>query len=350
MRNRNLRRSWDMADIPKRSCLKSRVEKQDAKAKAVTLAQAFEDFLEARKSLKPRTVSDYSRAMTKYFGDWLNKPLTQITKDMVERRHSKLGKAHGAAQANQAMRTLRAIFNFAAGKYEDARGRSLIPENPVKRLSQTRAWYRVEHRRTVIKPHELSSWYGAVMVLNSDWATSKAEVVRDYLLLLLFTGLRRTECATLRWEDVDLEGKTLTVIDTKNREPHTLPLSDFLYDLLSRRLEQSDSDHVFPGSGRTGHIVEPRRHMERVAEQSGVSFTLHDLRRTFITAAERLDIPAYALKRLLNHKIGNDVTAGYIVADVERLRKPMQIITNYFLSAMEVKPESPVIEFGVKQL
>lgn len=61
------------------------------------------------------------------------------------------------------------------------------------------------------------------------------------------------------------------------------------------------------------------------------NFTLHDLRRPFITIAESLDIPSYALKRLVNHKMANDVTAGYIVAGVERLRQPMQNITDYIL-------------------
>ena len=70
----------------------------------------------------------------------------------------------------------------------------------------------------------------------------------------------------------------------------------------------------------------------RVAERSRVPFTLDDLRRTFITIAESLDIPAYALKRLLNHKDPNDVTEGYIVSDVNRLREPMQRITDFFKS------------------
>jgi len=60
---------------------------------------------------------------------------------------------------------------------------------------------------------------------------------------------------------------------------------------------------------------------------SGVSFTLHDLCRTYITIAESIDISAYALKRLVNHKMTNDVTGGYIVSDVERLRKPMEQIS-----------------------
>ena len=75
---------------------------------------------------------------------------------------------------------------------------------------------------------------------------------------------------------------------------------------------------------------------------SGVTFTLHDLRRTFITAAERLDIPAYALKRLINHKDPNDVTEGYIIFDVERLRVPMQKITDFFMDQFG-KEETDVV-------
>ena len=71
--------------------------------------------------------------------------------------------------------------------------------------------------------------------------------------------------------------------------------------------------------------------------ETGIYFTCHCLRRTFITIAESLDIPAYALKRLLNHKMNNDITAGYIIADVERLRRPMQQITDYLLKYMEVQ-------------
>ena len=53
---------------------------------------------------------------------------------------------------------------------------------------------------------------------------------------------------------------------------------------------------------------------------------MHDLRRTFITVAESLDIPHYALKRLLNHRADSDVTGGYIVINAERLRDPVERI------------------------
>lgn len=74
------------------------------------------------------------------------------------------------------------------------------------------------------------------------------------------------------------------------------------------------------------------------------------LRRTFITIAESLDIPVYALKRLLNHKMTQDVTAGYIIMDVERLRKPMQQITDCLLKVAQVKKRAEVIELNGQKL
>jgi integrase len=232
------------------------------------------------------------------------------------------------------MRFLRAIFNFAAGEYEDGKGKSLVLENPVKQLSHTRAWYRIERRQTVIKAHELPAWYDALTQVKDERSTGKSSTLRDYFLLIIFTGLRREEAARLTWNQVDLKAKTLTITDTKNHLPHALPLSDFLFDLLISRKNHAVSDYVFPGNGRAGYIVEPRKVMRKIIEMSWVSFTLHDLRRTFITVAEGLDISAYALKRLLNHKMNHDVTAGYIVMDVERLREPMQMISQHLLKLM----------------
>jgi integrase len=77
--------------------------------------------------------------------------------------------------------------------------------------------------------------------------------------------------------------------------------------------------------------VETKKFLLRVSAGSGVSFTLHDLRRTFITIAESLDVPYYALKRLLNHRANSDVTGGYIVVDAERLRGPVQRVADRIL-------------------
>lgn len=313
-------------------------ERNESKLKAITLKETFDAYMIARKELRPLTKIDYQRLMKQVFFDWQTKSLLDITKDMVAKRHREFGE-RSKARSNSAMRLLRALFNFAAGEYEDAQGKSLIQDNPVKRLSHTRAWYRVDRKQTVIKPHELQAWYTAVLKVNDERNTGKSSTFRDYFLLLLFTGLRRQEAIELTWDRIDLLARTLTIKDTKNRQSHVLPLSDFLLHLFKKRKAESEQDSifVFPGDGKTGYIVEPRKIMKKIIDQSGVTFSLHDLRRTFITVAESLDIPAYALKRLLNHKMTQDVTAGYIVMDVERLRAPMQKITDQLLMLATVK-------------
>lgn len=128
----------------------------------------------------------------------------------------------------------------------------------------------------------------------------------------------------------------------------------YLLELLTHRKREADalperSRYVFPGEGKTGYLIEPRKQIAHVIARSGVTFTPHDLWRTFITLAESLDIPAYALKRLLNHRMTGDVTAGYMVADVERLRRPMQQIEDFILKAAGVKASADVVDIARTQ-
>lgn len=127
------------------------------------------------------------------------------------------------------------------------------------------------------------------------------ETLRDYLILILLTGLRRQEAAKLMWEHVDLVAKTLTIVreNAKNNELHTLPLSDYLFELLKSRSQNKINQYVFPGTGSAGYIIEPRKQMANVTKASGIHFTVHDLRRSFITIAEGLDISTYAANQQL---------------------------------------------------
>jgi integrase len=307
-------------------------ERNHAEVEAVTLGDTFTEYLRVRGELRPKTVKDYRRVMGVSFGDWRKRPLVEITGDMVGKRHPVLGERYGKAWANLSMRVLRALFNFAAANYEVG-GKALVLDNPVKRLSRTRAWFRVDRRETLIKPHQLRPWMDAVLALDNALA-------RDYLQLVLLTGLRRSEALGLKWEDVDLLGRTLTVKDTKNHRDHTLPLSDYLAGLLGDR--ERHGAYVFEGP--RGRIDNLRFALEEVGRRSGVPFCIHDLRRTFATIADSLDIPGYAVKALLNHR-GGDVTAGYVVASVERLREPMQKITDYVLRCAGVEVSAEVLPF-----
>jgi hypothetical protein len=150
--------------------------------------------LSTNAKLKALTARDYVKLMAKQFADWRAKPIVTITRDMVEARHRELT-ALSAAEANRAMRYLRALFAFASD-YRDSTGEPIIPDNPVRRLSAKRLWNRVERRTRYIEPEHLSDWWEAVRSLKNKPQYPSREVLRDYLLLLLFTGLRRMKgCA-----------------------------------------------------------------------------------------------------------------------------------------------------------
>jgi len=166
-------------------------------------------------------------------------------------------------------------------------------------------------------------------------------LARDYLQLVLLTGLRRSEALGLKWEDVDGIGHTLTVKDTKNHRDHTLPLPDY----LAACLEALPRYGAYVFEGPRGRLDNLRYALEEVARLSGVPFRIHDLRRTFATIADSLDIPGYAVKALLNHKGGSDVTEGYIVVSAERLRAPMQKIADYVLRCAGIQESAPVVAF-----
>lgn len=213
------------------------------------------------------------------------------------------------------MRVLRLVFNHAVAVNPE------LGSNPVGRLSATKAWFKEERRTDLVRIGDLPTWYRAVEKLPNP-------VQRDYLKLLLFTGLRRNEAACLTWDQVDLRARLLTLTENKASRTLQLPLSDYLLDLLvARRAIGLAGPWVFPANSRSGHIEEPRAALEVVAEACGIWVSVHGLRRTFITIAESCDLSAYALKALVNHSLGRDVTAGYIISGPERLRQPMQRVT-----------------------
>lgn len=288
-------------------------EKRKKALEAITVADAFKGFFETRTNLADGTVDAYKRTINLYLKDWAKTSITTISRQAVLKRHQKIAKEHGEVTANNVMRHFRSVYNVTAA------GHDVFPPNPVNILTQARAWYPERRRRTLITPADLPAWWVAVM--------EEPEYARDFLLIALFTGMRRNEIARLRWENIDLKNRTLHLPRTKNGDPLDLPLSGYLVDLLTdRKAAAGKSPWVFPSSSECGHIVETKKFTDRVTARSGVEFTLHDLRRTFITIAESLDISHYALKRMLNHKISGDVTAGYIVSDIERLRAPVAAV------------------------
>src|SRR5262249_20732388 len=121
---------------------------------------------------------------------------------------------------------------------------------------------------------------------------------------------------------------------------HRLPLTDFLLELLKqRKLAAGEAAYVFPGRNGNHHMMDCDAAVEQVIKNSGCHFILHDLRRVFLSTAEKLEVPHYVLKKLVNHSVASDVTGGYIVIEVERLRSYMTLISEHFVRLLGASVE-----------
>lgn len=131
--------------------------------------------------------------------------------------------------------------------------------------------------------------------------------LRPLVLVALNTGLRRGELLGLRWGDVNLPAKLLTVTAASAKSGHTrrVPLNDEAHRTLSawsaRRGSPPNDSLVFPRADgqRMTRIDTAWRSLMGAAGLT--SFRLHDCRHHFASRLVQRGVDLYAVKELLGH-------------------------------------------------
>jgi integrase len=117
-------------------------------------------------------------------------------------------------------------------------------------------------------------------------AQEENATVRDYFLTCLLTGGRcRGNVLEMRWDEIRWKRMVWHIPGEKfkNGEAEDVQLVPIMVLLLRQRQAAPDADPVwvFPGRGKTGHLVEPKRAWRRILKRAGISnCRIHDLRRT----------------------------------------------------------------------
>src|SRR5262249_61953361 len=94
---------------------------------------------------------------------------------------------------------------------------------------------------------------------------------------------RRSNVQEMEWKEIDWTRAEWMIPAEKSKadEPIRVALHSAAVEILSRRKASSMSDWVFPGKGKTGHLVEPKSCWARILKRAKLSdLRLHDLRRT----------------------------------------------------------------------
>jgi len=276
-------------------------EKTIARAKAAeTFGALLPRFLERQRArLKPRSYEETERHLLVHAKPLHGHPIEAIERRTIATRLGQLEKSSGPAASNRVRTSLSAFFTWAARE-------GYIEANPVAFTNKA-----VESggRDRVLDDGELATvWRG----LADD---QYGPIVR----LLMLTGARRDEIASLRWSEIDLDAATITLppARTKNRREHLIPLSEPALAILAaqpHRLEAdgSDRDHVFGrGAGRgfqdwSGSKADLDARIVAARKGKALNWTLHDFRRSLSTALhERFGVLPHVVEAILGHADGH---------------------------------------------
>lgn len=284
-----------------------------------TLRKAIEEYVGVKR-LKARTAADYQLCLGRYWADYLEQPLAALDGDAVLSRFRDI---QSPAQANYSLRIIRAVFRFHNAAHDDSLP---IPTSKVLALEGAHS---IAPRSRLIPDDKQRSWYVAV-----QYRTGR--IAGDLFIFLACTGLRLGEALSLTWADVDLLGKSLTIKDTKNGRPHSLPIGRRAVALLEARRDCGEGSSV-----AVFHINQRnvRKAVARVIAACPVAWSSHDLRRGFVSLAVRLNIPDRAVKRLVNHSERDVTGRHYVHLGLDALRPYMQSIEDALWRLWECPPQ-----------
>jgi integrase len=242
-----------------------------------------------------------------HFTAWKGRRLSDIAADEVVKLHHEIALRRGKVAANRAMTLLRAVFNLARD------WRLFSGENPTAAVK----FFPEPKRERFLSPEELRR-------VNQALAYEPNEYWRAYFPLTLMLGPRRSELLAARWADIDLDQRTWRMPTTKAGRSHLLPLSEPAVTHLASLPSRGSNDWVFPGSGKTGHLVEPKSAWQRIRERAGVpDVTVHDLRRTLGSWLAGAGYSLPMIGKALNHSSPSS-TAVYARLALDPVREMLE--------------------------
>lgn len=216
----------------------------------LTLSEFFKEYAK-RHGQKKKSWDDDKQRYRDYLAAPLgNKKLSAITRESIGRILSDLER-DGKAGA-----TVNNVRALASGLFGKAIEWSYLNDNPVKGI-KTRKTIK---RDRFLQSNELPRFFASV-------GQEPNETIRDYFLLSLLTGARRANVVAMRWNRVNLTEGIWRIPDTKNGTPQNVTLSPEAAAILTTRKETADSAFVFPGNGKSGHLMEPKRGWQRIFDR-----------------------------------------------------------------------------------
>ncbi|WP_417247312.1 tyrosine-type recombinase/integrase [Celeribacter sp.] len=276
----------------------------------MTFAALFDDYMTKYSKVHKKSWKYDEREVNKFLSHWFKRKISSIDKAEIERLHAKIGKENGTTQANRLLERIRSIFNKAIDWGWDG-------TNPAVGIKK----FKEKSRDRFLQPDELPRFFEAL-------ANEHNKAARDFFMVSLLTGARKSNVLAMRWKDINFTTATWRIEETKNGEAQTVHLPSQAMELLKERKLASDSPWVFPSASASGHLADPKKAWERILKAAGIEdLRIHDLRRTLGSYQAATGANGYIIGKSLGHK-SQQSTAIYARLNLDPVRESVNKATD----------------------
>jgi integrase len=297
-----------------------------ARKAEMTFAELFAEYLERHSKPRKRTWQSDEANFRLYLQNPLgSKKFSAIDRAAIARVHTAITKAGHGTTANRVKALVSSVFSWGISV-------GLCEDNPAKGIRANPA----KSRDRFLQSDELPRFFAALTAEpNPD--------MRDYFLLALLTGVRRGNLLAARWDDISLERGEWRIPRTKNDTPQIVTLGAEALEILHHR-KSNESEFVFPGVGKNGHLIEVKRGWARILTNANLSdLRVHDLRRTLGSWQAITGASLSIIGKSLNHR-SVATTAIYARLNSDPVRDSLARATSAMLTAAGLKHPGKVVK------
>jgi integrase len=263
-------------------------EKAEGRARAAeTMGALLRPYLaQKRSSITPGSYKNVERHLNKHCRTLHVLGLTKIDRRAVAGVLTRIATTR-PIEANRVRASLSAFFAWCISE-------GLLDHNPVVGTGRRDE----KSRDRVLSDAELKSiWH----------ATPGPDDYSAVVRLLMLTGARVAEIGSLSRSEINGQAIVVPGTRTKNKRPHTIPLSAPARNILHTQFQRHNHDFLFgrrPGRPLTGWS-NLKASLDRRIGSAVANWTHHDLRRTFATKLAELGVAPHIVEALLNHASGH---------------------------------------------
>lgn len=234
-------------------------------------------------------------------------------RDKLSKSSDKHGRRRSSSTVNRYLCTLGSVIRVAICEWK------LLTSSPlkhVKKLAEPRG-----RTRFLTKEER--------MRLLKICKESTCPHLYPITLIAFLTGMRRGEILGLKWKDIDLEQRRLTLHRTKNGDRRVLPLIGPLLKILQElsTLRKCDAnDFLFPGRSGKGPM-NFRQSWKMALDKAGIiDFHFHDTRHDFISVMAELGYPLHVISLIVGHRSHSITATRYSHLNLEYTEEALECI------------------------